>query len=361
MGSDPRISSICRLQSHGVRPYSFFKLCLTRHTFFPYVHFMARPKRIDLAHCLYHVFSRTNSGDVCFPDHSDHRKFLFYLAKYIDIFSFRVHAWCLMPTHFHLLMESTNRPALSELMRRLLTAYTIYFNRRHQRHGHLFQGRFKSFVVDKSDYLLALSRYIHNNPPDPETFAGSSLPYYLKGGEPPFLYTREILSWFDEDRTKYARFVREGLDEKNKPQILRQRYIAGKAFIRRISQRLKMRDKKGSRAHKATIKYQLQRAESDQRKLDRIVEIVSEHFKTPPKLIKERSGSKGNIGIARSVLTTLIWEYMPWNYQDICDFLNFKGESSVSYHLRRTQGNAHLANLVMDLREKIEEERLKKL
>ena len=137
--------------------------------------------RIDLPFCLYHVISRTNSGEIAFTGKREMDKFLGYLEKYSKIFNFRIHAWCLMPNHFHLLLESTDQARLSELMRRLLTAYTIFCNRRRGRHGHLFQGRFKSFVVDKSEYLLELSRYIHLNPArmkkqvDPEIYYGSSL------------------------------------------------------------------------------------------------------------------------------------------------------------------------------------------
>ena len=122
---------------------------------------MARPKRIDLPFSLYHVLSGTNKRDKAFRDSRDENTFLSFVEKYSNIFSLRIHAWCLMPTFFHLLLETTDRPSLSEFMRRLLTAYTMYFNRRHKRNGYLLQGRFKSYIVDKTNYLLDLSRYIH--------------------------------------------------------------------------------------------------------------------------------------------------------------------------------------------------------
>jgi len=156
---------------------------------------MTRPKRIDLSFSLYHILSRTNSGDTAFQDNKDRSKFLEYVSRYTQLFDYRIHAWCLMSTHFHLFLESDQVPQLSEFMRRLLTAYTVYYNRRHRRHGHLFQGRFKSYIVDKSDYFLSLSRYIHLNPreterpQDPFRYQGSSLRYYIKGGEPNFLHT----------------------------------------------------------------------------------------------------------------------------------------------------------------------------
>ncbi len=67
---------------------------------------MARPKRINLPHSLYHVISRTNSGGIFFRDSPDRRAFLKHLAKYLKMFECRIHAYCLMDSHFHLLLES---------------------------------------------------------------------------------------------------------------------------------------------------------------------------------------------------------------------------------------------------------------
>ena len=127
--------------------------------------------------------------------------FLEYLTGYLEQFEMRIYAYCLMHTHFHLLIES-RKSNLSEYMRRLLTAYTVWFNRRHQTRGHLFAGRFKSIVVERGDYLVAVSRYIHRNPVDAslvknaEDYPWSSMRVYAGKREPGFVYTREILSWF---------------------------------------------------------------------------------------------------------------------------------------------------------------------
>ena len=164
--------------------------------------FMARPKRIDLPDSLYFVHSRTDKGESAFADQKDRENFLMQISKCAGIYSFRVHAWCLMRDHFLLLLESTNRPGLSEFMRRLLTAYTVYFNRRHGRDGNLFHGRYKSYLVDKTDCLTDLSRHVHLAPAgghykaDPFSYKSSSLQYYMKRGEPDFLFTQDILSHF---------------------------------------------------------------------------------------------------------------------------------------------------------------------
>jgi len=85
------------------------------------------------------------------------------LAGSRTIYNVRLYAWVLMENHFHLLLE-TPLGNLNEFMRRFNITYTSFFNRRHQRVGHLYQGRYKSFLVEKENYLSALSRYIHLNP-----------------------------------------------------------------------------------------------------------------------------------------------------------------------------------------------------
>ena len=100
---------------------------------------------------------------MIFRDDHDRKSFLERLRSATDIFGVRVHAYVLMSNHFHLIVE-TSKANLSEFMRQFNISYTGYYNRRHRRIGHLYQGRFKSIVVDKDSYLLALSRYVHLNP-----------------------------------------------------------------------------------------------------------------------------------------------------------------------------------------------------
>jgi hypothetical protein len=85
------------------------------------------------------------------------------LAEWVDRFGLKLHAYVLMPNHYHLLAETTEAN-LSQAMQWLNLAYTVWFNRRHQRVGHLFQGRFKSVIVEPETWALGLSRYIHLNP-----------------------------------------------------------------------------------------------------------------------------------------------------------------------------------------------------
>ena len=124
---------------------------------------MARPLRIQYPGALYHVTNRGNERKPIFRDDTDHRKFLEILAGSIATYSVRLYSFVLMTNHFHLLVE-TPRGNLSEFMRHFNITYTSAFTRRHQRVGHLYQGRYKSVLVDGDAYLSMVSSYIHLNP-----------------------------------------------------------------------------------------------------------------------------------------------------------------------------------------------------
>ncbi len=279
---------------------------------------------------MYHILSRTNSGDSAFRDQADEHKFLEYLAKFSGLFGVRVHAWCLMSTHFHLLVETGPDPALSEMMRRLLTAYTVYYNRRTLRHGHLFQGRFRSLVVDKADYLLKVSRYIHLNPfhakitDDPFKYSGSSLGYYVSGNEPKWLDTRETLAWFEGDRKKYARFIREGLGREIALEAYQQRYIGGEKFAARIRKRLDLREQPASRAAAAQDVRAEQLRQRQEREAKRLLKAVAEYYDVNPNTLRRLLYLRGPEGKARKVLAALLRDRLTWSCREIGEYLGLK-------------------------------------
>jgi len=120
---------------------------------------MARPLRIELAGALYHLTARGNAQEKIYHTDDDRQQFLILLQNTVRRYDWYCHGYCLMDNHYHLLIE-TNVPTLSKGMKYLNGTYTQYFNRQHQRVGHVFQGRFKAILVQKESYLLALLRYI---------------------------------------------------------------------------------------------------------------------------------------------------------------------------------------------------------
>lgn len=125
--------------------------------------FMARLLRVQFSGAIYHVMVRGNERRLIFRDDSDRQRFLERLAQSLELYSARLYLVCLMPNHLHMLLE-TPGGNLSCFMGRLITAYSVYYNLRHHRAGHLTQGRYKAQIVEGNEYLLKLSRYIHLNP-----------------------------------------------------------------------------------------------------------------------------------------------------------------------------------------------------
>ncbi len=182
---------------------------------------MTRPLRLEYEGALYHVTSRGNAGEQIFSDDRDRGRFLEILGDVVSRYGWICHAYCLMNNHYHLLIE-TPQAHLSRGMQLLNGVYTQWFNRRHKRVGHLFQGRFKSILVEKDNYLLELARYIVLNPVRAKMVESvcdwpwSSYPATAGEQEAPaFLSVEQILMQFDPDcrraTSAYRRFVREGL------------------------------------------------------------------------------------------------------------------------------------------------------
>ncbi|KKW44589.1 MAG: hypothetical protein UY95_C0024G0008 [Parcubacteria group bacterium GW2011_GWA2_56_7] len=124
---------------------------------------MARPLRVEFKGGLYHVIARGNAKQKIFLDDHDRERFLYWLKDAIRVHNLVLHAYCLMGNHYHVLIETPDGN-LSRAMRDVNGHYTQNFNARHERVGHLFQGRYKAFVIEKHSYILAVLRYIILNP-----------------------------------------------------------------------------------------------------------------------------------------------------------------------------------------------------
>ena len=135
---------------------------------------MARPIRIEYPGAWYHVTCRGNERRAIFSDDRDRSQFLEILFTTRDIYRIEVHAYVLMENHFHLVVM-TPEGNLHGFMQRFNTAYTVYYNRRHRRSGHLYQGRYKAILIDADAHLLELTRYLHLNPVRIKEYSGLDL------------------------------------------------------------------------------------------------------------------------------------------------------------------------------------------
>lgn len=186
---------------------------------------MARQLRIEHPGGFYHVYSRGNQKQTIFLSDEDRYYFLKVLGDANMKFGVRFHAYCLMPNHYHLFIE-TYFGGLSKAMHLVNTTYTVYVNKKHARCGHLFQGRFRSILIEADAYACELSRYIHLNPvragivSQPEDYLWSSYRDYLGIRRPsPWLDTSFILrssaNHPEDGRRCYAEYVRGGIGGKS--------------------------------------------------------------------------------------------------------------------------------------------------
>ncbi|TLS67967.1 transposase [Mariprofundus erugo] len=186
---------------------------------------MARKPRLHVDGGLYHVMLRGNGGQVIFIDTTDRSRFYYLIQEGVERYGHRIHAYCLMSNHVHLLLQVGAVP-LAKIMQNLSFRYTRWFNQRQGQSGHLFQGRYKALLVDADSYFLELVRYIHLNPvrsgmvASPEDYEWSGHRAYIGNEKIPWLTTKAVLSQFapesDRARVMYARFVDAALDGEHK-------------------------------------------------------------------------------------------------------------------------------------------------
>ncbi len=186
---------------------------------------MARPLRVEYPGALYHVIARGNVKQNIFLEDRDRRKFLMWLEDACESHNLICHAYCLMDNHYHLLLE-TNDANLSVAMRDLNGNYSQWFNVIHDRVGHVLQGRYKAFVIEKETYLFEVARYIVLNPvragliDRPQDWKWSS--YRGTAGfirPPEWLHIDWLLEHFSKDKHEaqldYRKFIDEGIDGKD--------------------------------------------------------------------------------------------------------------------------------------------------
>ena len=192
---------------------------------------MPRKARIDAPGALHHIIFRGIERRKIFRDNKDRDNFLDRLGNVLSDSKTPCYAWALIPNHVHLLLKTGNTP-LSTVMQRILTGHAAYFNRRHQRHGKLFQNRYKSILCQEDAYLLELVRYIHLNPLRAKVVSNlKKLDKYLYCGHSRIVGNRES-SWQDVSyvlrqfgkrkmtaRRNYRDFVQKGIELGRRPEL----------------------------------------------------------------------------------------------------------------------------------------------
>jgi putative transposase len=310
---------------------------------------VARPLRIEFAGALYHLTGRGNARQRIFADETDCAEFVQLLVESLERYDVALHAYVLMGNHYHLMAE-TRRANLSRWMHWLTTAYTVYFNRRHRRVGHLFQGRYKSIVVEAEGYCLSLSRYLHLNPVRGKV---------LGRGDP--LERRQRLRawrwssyrgysglaksgpWISEDlvlgetsgprkgrRLRYRRFVEEGLVREidNPLEAVRWQAALGREdFLGRLRDRLKNRIE----GHREVPSLRKLRPRPE---AQGIIQCVAKAYRCSNAELLQQ-GRRGNE--ARAVAMVLIWDGCGMSLREIGELFDGSGYTAVAQMIARTR------------------------
>jgi len=300
---------------------------------------MARPLRIEFPGALYHVISRGNERRAIVRDEGDRRKRVDWLRRTVETYGWRLHAFVLMNNHDHLFVE-TPEANLSAGMQHYNGSYTGYFNRRHRRAGHLFQGRFKGHLIEEEGYFLEVSRYIHLNPVRagavgrPEDWPWGSSPGYVRGARKlEWVTYGRVLGEFgraaSQARRSYGRFLRAGLE--NPPaspfgDAFRGLLLGSSAFVDRVRRLL---DEKPEDPGIPELQHLRRRPT-----LERIMAVVAEHFDVDP--AEWVPGHRSNAA-ARAVAAYLARRCFGYPATTVAAALGYRDHGGVGGAVRRIE------------------------
>ena len=310
---------------------------------------MARKLRLHYEGAMYHVTVRGVERRIIFRDDRDRERFIRRLTDAGQEYDVRIYLFCLMTNHLHLLLE-TPRANVSAFMQKVQTAYTVYFNLRHGRCGHLMQGRFGATPVEGDEYLLKLSRYIHLNPvfvgrakQEPvdvrrewlrkypwssyRGYAGLARPYECVEERPILVM---MSSTARKERRAYRRFVEAGLGETDEEfmQLLQNSRwgIGGPEFQDRI--RDLHTDRAGGMRRPEDVLF---RREAPTHTAEAVLHAVAGEFETQAAALRKRQYAC----VARAVAALMLGRYAGMNQRDTALFLGMGTGSAVCRQLQR--------------------------
>jgi putative transposase len=319
---------------------------------------------------MYHVTQRGAGRGTLFLDEADRARFLERLGDAVEEDGVRLYIYCLMTNHFHLLVE-TPRANVSAFMHRLQTAYTLYFNLRHGRSGHLMQGRFGARLVQGDRYLLNLSRYIHLNPvmglettrqdvksriKHLQEYGWSSYRGYAGlGPSAPFVEQEPMLSLIGGGKGKlrqihYRRFVESGLaiSDAEWAEILKGMSVTSGMPPTGAGAPSRKPDHGGSPRIGGAFRHTAARASPEA-----ILKRVATEFNVEVGEIQERTYA----GLARSVAALMLARHARMTQREVAVDLGFKTAAAVSQQIgrlkRRMKADPELAGRIATLAQSI--------
>ena len=299
---------------------------------------MSRPLRIEYPGCWYHVMNRGRRHEDIFLSIQDYQLFLKVVQETTELFGLEVSAYCLMPNHYHLLVQ-TPHGNLSRCMRHVNGVYTQRFNRTHDYDGQLFRGRYKAILVEDDQYLLQVLRYIHQNPVKAglteklDDFPWSSHHAYLSSAKKwDWLSTKKIINTLETRKTKqrdaYKKFIVQDIPEEIES------FYSGKKlstllgsddFIERVK----------ARFGKRTLERELTNTPDLQVSARQILDVVADQYSTEKKSLF--TSKRGNNNFPRDLAMYLLKHYRMDSLKTIAGYFGNIHYSTVSNGIARAK------------------------
>ena len=297
---------------------------------------MARSLRIEYPDAWYHVMNRGGRAETVFTDDKDYLAFTELLKKTSEMWNIRVAAYCLMPNHYHMLVQ-TPEANISRSMRHLNSVYTQRYNSRHRCDGQLFRGRYKSILIDTDSYLLQAVRYIHKNPlraglaDTLDTYKWSSHKGYISiAGEWDWLYKNPVLAMLSKNRQNWLRYYKNWVSINKKDEV--SETINGKKWPVCLGSQSFI-DMIKERCGKEKINREMPSSRELLPAKDRILEeVYREYDTTAPEILKMRRGKRNE---ARNVAIYLTRKLRRDTLKDIGMQFYIDTDSTVSSIMER--------------------------
>jgi putative transposase len=292
---------------------------------------MARKERIHIPGALYHVLLRGNDRREIFGDDKDRFRFYGILNLASQPYPFKIHAFCLMTNHIHLEIQVSDIP-MSKIIQSVAQRYTQWFNWRHHKVGHLFQGRYKAIMIDADEYLLELAAYIHLNPvrahmvDRPEKYRWSSHRAFLGKETLPWLETGFILSLFSSTpnraRSHFSDFVNGRSGQGRIKEFHGEKTPDSRIF--------------GDEFFVSDVLHETEHDLVPKLDLDAVIAVVEKVYsKTAEELLKTRSSNRLSCE-ARALAAWATKEYSDATLTDLAEFCR-RDVATISYAARRAE------------------------
>lgn len=298
---------------------------------------MPRPQRIEYQGAFHHVMNSGRDHQSIYLEDEDYEVFLATLAEVTKEYQAVIHAYCLMTNHYHLLVE-TPKANLSQIMKHISSLYTQRFNRKYQKDGGLFRGRYKSILVDEDAYLLQLTRYIHRNPVEVKKKVVKQLSDYRWSSYPAYINEAKAAKWLYRDKTYqmlghhhrykgYSEYVEKGIDEELKR-------FYGKGNVQAVLGDKEFRIQREEEHDDLDIN-KLRLALEDKPSIDKIFGLITKVTKKTKKELLTRSKGKRSNFPERAFAIYLCHRYSRADHNQIATYFGLAHGGSISHSLSR--------------------------